>query len=82
MCSHSFRWQHNKRGGTTENLTDWRLQHHTPSTDYVIVLRGELTVVTPPAAFDVVDGRGSYGKVEETVARAGDVVVQRGCMHA
>ena len=58
------------------------LQHRTPSTDYVIVLRGELTVVTPAAAFDVVDGKGSYGKVEETVARAGDVVVQRGSMHA
>ncbi|KAK2605423.1 hypothetical protein N8I77_008260 [Diaporthe amygdali] len=56
--------------------------HRTPSTDYVIVLHGELTVVTPPAAFDVVDGKGSYAKVEETVARAGDVVVQRGCMHA
>ncbi|POS70384.1 hypothetical protein DHEL01_v211221 [Diaporthe helianthi] len=56
--------------------------HRTPSTDYVIVLNGELTVATPPAAFDVVDGRGSYGKVEETVARAGDVVIQRGCMHA
>lgn len=49
----------------------------------MIVLRGELTVVTPPGGFDVVDGKGSYGgKVEEAVARAGDVVVQRGCMHA
>lgn len=51
------------------------LQHRTPSTDYVIVLNGELTVATPPAAFDVVDGKGSYEKVEETIARAGDVVV-------
>lgn len=57
-------------------------QHRTPSTDYVIVLRGELTVVTPPAAFDVVEGKGSYSKTEETIARAGDVVVQRGCMHS
>lgn len=57
-------------------------QHRTTSTDYAIVLQGELTVATPPAAFDVVEGKGSYGKVEETVARAGDVVVQRGCMHA
>ncbi|KAL1855827.1 hypothetical protein Daus18300_010901 [Diaporthe australafricana] len=56
--------------------------HRTPSTDYVIVLSGEVTVVTPPAAFDVVDGKGSYAEVEETVARAGDVVVQRECMHA
>ncbi|KAG6365460.1 hypothetical protein INS49_007071 [Diaporthe citri] len=37
--------------------------HRTPSTDHVIVLRGELTVVTPPVAFDVVDGKGSYTKV-------------------
>lgn len=58
------------------------MQHRTPSTDYVIVLRGELTVVTPPTPFDVVDGKGSYTKTEETVARAGDVVVQKGCMHA
>ncbi|KAI3391574.1 hypothetical protein diail_7066 [Diaporthe ilicicola] len=56
--------------------------HRTPSTDYVVVLSGEITVVTPPAGFDVVDGKGSYARVEQTLARAGDVIVQRGSMHA
>lgn len=51
-------------------------------TDYVIVLKDTVTVLSPPAPFDVADGKGLYTELAETVAHEGDVVVQRGAMHA
>lgn len=58
-------------------------QHRTSSTDYVVVIKGTLTVLAPPPEpFDVTDdGKGSYAEMAETVAREGDIVVQRGSMH-
>ncbi|KAJ9155339.1 hypothetical protein NKR23_g2089 [Pleurostoma richardsiae] len=55
--------------------------HRTTSTDYVIIVEGTLTVLSPTGPFNVVDGKGTY-QVSETVCRAGDVVTQRGSMHA
>jgi hypothetical protein len=46
--------------------------HRTPSIDYNIIVKGEATLITP-------DGNG--GTVE-TLAKPGDVVVQRGTLHA
>ncbi|OTB02836.1 hypothetical protein M426DRAFT_189465 [Hypoxylon sp. CI-4A] len=56
--------------------------HRTTSTDYLIVLRGTLSLVTPPDQFDIIDGQGTYGKPVETSCKPGDVVLQRGIMHA
>ncbi|KUI65104.1 hypothetical protein VM1G_11327 [Cytospora mali] len=56
--------------------------HRTPSTDYVIVVKGTLTVLSPSGPFNVVYGKGSYTEIAETIAREGVVVVQRGAMHA
>lgn len=58
-------------------------QHRTLSTDYVVVMKGTLTVLAPPPApFDVTDkGKATYAETVEAVAREGDVVVQRGSLH-
>ncbi|KAI1655898.1 hypothetical protein F4813DRAFT_148379 [Daldinia decipiens] len=56
--------------------------HRTTSTDYLVVLSGTLSLITPPGPFDVVNGRGTYGELVETLCKPGDVVVQRGIMHA
>ncbi|KAI1392612.1 uncharacterized protein F4822DRAFT_134037 [Hypoxylon trugodes] len=56
--------------------------HRTTSTDYLVVLQGTLSLITPPKPFDVVDGRGTYGETIETTCKPGDVVYQRGIMHA
>ncbi|KAH8886402.1 cupin 2 [Thozetella sp. PMI_491] len=56
--------------------------HRTPSTDYLVLLNGTATLLTPPAAFNVADGKGTYDEVQETVIHPGEVVVQRGAMHA
>lgn len=56
--------------------------HRTTSTDYLVVLQGTLSLLTPPKPFDVVDGRGTYGETVETLCKPGDVVLQRGIVHA
>ncbi|OTA56782.1 hypothetical protein K449DRAFT_437624 [Hypoxylon sp. EC38] len=56
--------------------------HRTTSTDYLVVLQGTLSLLTPPKPFDVVDGRGTYGETVETLCEPGDVVLQRGIAHA
>ncbi|KAI0111043.1 hypothetical protein F4776DRAFT_667470 [Hypoxylon sp. NC0597] len=56
--------------------------HRTTSTDYLVVLQGTLSLLTPPKPFDVVDGRGTYGETVETLCKPGDVVLQRGIAHA
>ncbi|KFY29882.1 hypothetical protein V494_08400 [Pseudogymnoascus sp. VKM F-4513 (FW-928)] len=56
--------------------------HRTTSTDFVIVITGKLSVVAPkPDAFQVKDGKPTCDVVE-TVAGPGDVVYQRGAVHA
>ncbi|KAI0119803.1 hypothetical protein F4814DRAFT_447622 [Daldinia grandis] len=56
--------------------------HRTTSMDYLVVLSGTLSLITPPDSFDVVNGRGTYGELVETLCKPGDVVLQRGIMHA
>ncbi|KAI1411343.1 hypothetical protein F5Y13DRAFT_56992 [Hypoxylon sp. FL1857] len=56
--------------------------HRTTSTDYLVVLQGTLSLLTPPKPFDVIDGQGTYGETVETLCKPGDVVLQRGIMHA
>jgi hypothetical protein len=57
------------------------LQHRTVSTDYGVVMEGTPTYITPAVPFNVADGKGDYGKTEETTFKRGDVVIQRGQMH-
>jgi hypothetical protein len=64
-------------GGSNLQVTDLAPNtavgmHRTPSIDYNIIVRGEATLITP-------DGNG--GTIE-TFTRPGDVVVQRGTLHA
>lgn len=47
--------------------------HRTSSVDYNIFMQGSATLITP---------KGEQGELEETHVNAGDVVVQRGTMHA
>lgn len=65
------------------NVDEGGQQHRTLSTDYVVVIKGTLTVLAPPPeSFDVTeDGKGSYTEMVEAVAREGDIVVQRGSLH-
>ncbi|KAB5562724.1 hypothetical protein GE09DRAFT_1219323 [Coniochaeta sp. 2T2.1] len=56
--------------------------HRTVSTDYVVVQEGTPTFVTPEGPFSIVDGKGTYQSVKETVCKPGDVIAQRGSMHA
>ncbi|KAI1875908.1 uncharacterized protein JN550_001404 [Neoarthrinium moseri] len=57
--------------------------HRTTSTDYLVVLQGQLSLVTPGSAtYSVRDGKGSYSVPVETVVGAGEVILQRGMMHA
>ena len=53
-------------------------QHRTTSTDYIFVQSGELTLITPSTEYDADKGQG---ELQETICRAGDVIVQRGTMH-
>ncbi|KAI0967800.1 hypothetical protein F4678DRAFT_465060 [Xylaria arbuscula] len=55
------------------------VMHRTTSTDYLIVLQGTLSLLTPQHSFDQETG---YGKPKETLGFPGDTVVQRGIMHA
>lgn len=57
--------------------------HRTTSTDYLVVLKGQLSLITPkPEAYSVKDGKATFDEAVETVAYPGDVVAQRGPMHA
>ncbi|KAH9986984.1 hypothetical protein F4779DRAFT_291045 [Xylariaceae sp. FL0662B] len=57
--------------------------HRTTSTDYLVVLSGRLSLLTPKSeAYSIKDGKATYGEPVETVCHAGDVVAQRGMMHA
>ncbi|KAI1101292.1 hypothetical protein F4804DRAFT_335416 [Jackrogersella minutella] len=58
------------------------VMHRTTSTDYLVVLHGTLSLLTPPGPFDMIDGQGTYGEPVETRCTSGDVVLQRGIMHA
>ncbi|KAI0455806.1 hypothetical protein F5B21DRAFT_503093 [Xylaria acuta] len=55
------------------------VMHRTTSVDYLIVLQGTLSLLTPRASFDVEAG---YGEPKETLCHPGEIVVQRGIMHA
>ncbi|KAI1366666.1 hypothetical protein F5Y08DRAFT_124047 [Xylaria arbuscula] len=55
------------------------VMHRTTSTDYLIVLQGTLSLLTPQESFDTETG---YGEPKETLCHPGDTVVQRGIMHA
>ncbi|KAI1077436.1 hypothetical protein F5B20DRAFT_583147 [Whalleya microplaca] len=56
--------------------------HRTTSQDYLVVLQGTLSLLTPSDPFEVVDGRGTYGELTETLCQPGEVVIQRGMIHA
>ncbi|KAI4865189.1 hypothetical protein F4820DRAFT_448268 [Hypoxylon rubiginosum] len=58
------------------------VMHRTTSTDYLVVVRGTLSLLTPPNPFDIVDRQGTYDEPLETSCKPGDVVLQRGIMHA
>ncbi|KAI1087916.1 hypothetical protein F5B19DRAFT_40764 [Rostrohypoxylon terebratum] len=58
------------------------VMHRTTSTDYLVVLAGTLSLLTPPGPFDVIDGKATYGEPIETLCNPGDVVHQRGIAHA
>ncbi|KAH8808805.1 hypothetical protein F5884DRAFT_834323 [Xylogone sp. PMI_703] len=52
--------------------------HRTTSVDYMIFQIGELILLTPQEGFDPATGKG---KIEETLCRPGDVLVQRSTLH-
>jgi hypothetical protein len=52
------------------------------STDYVIVQEGTPTYISPAVPFNVSEGKGTYERTQETICNRGDVIVQRGSMHA
>ncbi|KAK6222803.1 hypothetical protein LQW54_000612 [Pestalotiopsis sp. IQ-011] len=57
--------------------------HRTTSTDYLVVISGKLSLDTPePKSFQIKDGKATYGPPVETVANPGDVIYQRGPIHA
>jgi hypothetical protein len=58
------------------------LQHRTVSVDYAVVQEGTPMFITPEGPFSVVEGKGSYQSVKETQCKPGDVIAQRGIMHA
>jgi hypothetical protein len=60
-------------------------QHRTTSADIIIIQTGTATMLTPHDAFEITaDGKGSYKKenLTETTCHPGQVIVQRGQMHA
>ncbi|TQV90949.1 hypothetical protein V2A60_008409 [Cordyceps javanica] len=58
--------------------------HRTTSTDYVIAIRGQLSILTPKAdVYHINDGKATCADdLVETVALPGDVIYQRGPVHA
>ena len=57
-------------------------KHRTVSTDFLIVQKGSPSIITPKGAFNIKDGKGDYTETIETAFSEGDVIVQRGQMHA
>ncbi|KAI1816102.1 hypothetical protein GGS20DRAFT_260639 [Poronia punctata] len=55
------------------------VMHRTTSSDYLIVLQGTLTLLTPEIPWSEETG---YGVPKETHCGPGEVVLQRGIMHA
>ncbi|KAH8649371.1 hypothetical protein BX600DRAFT_554870 [Xylariales sp. PMI_506] len=53
--------------------------HRSGTTDYNIFLHGSVILITPDEAFDPALGRGA---LKETICNPGDVVMQRGTLHA
>ncbi|KAF8858567.1 hypothetical protein BDZ45DRAFT_725875 [Acephala macrosclerotiorum] len=51
--------------------------HRTQSTDYNIILNGSIHLLTPSVATD-----GTLTPIQETLCNPGDVIFQRGTMHA
>ncbi|KZZ98372.1 RmlC-like jelly roll fold protein [Moelleriella libera RCEF 2490] len=56
--------------------------HRTVSTDFLLVHRGTATVITPEGPYNVFDGKADYASVTETTCTEGEVIIQRGQMHA
>ncbi|RYO76790.1 hypothetical protein DL766_006390 [Monosporascus sp. MC13-8B] len=57
--------------------------HRTTSTDYLVIVEGTLSLMTPPQEpYTVNDGKATYGEPVETLCQPGEVVLQRGMMHA
>ncbi|KAF3023730.1 hypothetical protein E8E14_014131 [Neopestalotiopsis sp. 37M] len=57
--------------------------HRTTSTDYLVVISGKLSLMTPgPKPYQIKDGKATCGTPVETVANPGDIVYQRGPIHA
>ncbi|KAI1635545.1 hypothetical protein F4809DRAFT_642425 [Biscogniauxia mediterranea] len=72
------RWQDHVSQATTVCrlvTTDPR----TTSTDYLVVLNGTLSLMNPSRPFGTKDG---YGEPAETLCHTGEIVIQRGMMHA
>ncbi|KAI1328655.1 hypothetical protein F5Y16DRAFT_146235 [Xylariaceae sp. FL0255] len=53
--------------------------HRTTSTDYIVVLQGTLSLITPDGEFNLETGCKA---LKETLCHPGEVVYQRGIMHA
>ncbi|KAK4245579.1 hypothetical protein C7999DRAFT_42920 [Corynascus novoguineensis] len=59
------------------------VMHRTTSTDYLVVLSGQLSLMTPSnQPYHVDSGKATYSEPVETVCHPGDVIAQRGIMHA
>lgn len=57
--------------------------HRTTSTDYLVIVEGTLSLMTPSQEpYTVNDGKATYGELVETLCQPGEVVLQRGMMHA
>jgi hypothetical protein len=54
-------------------------QHRSATTDYDIFFHGSVVLITPDEAYDPKTGKG---KLRETICHPGDVVMQRGALHA
>ncbi|ETS81012.1 hypothetical protein PFICI_06014 [Pestalotiopsis fici W106-1] len=57
--------------------------HRTTSTDYLVVISGKLSLMTPESkSYQIKDGKATCGSPVETVANPGDIIYQRGPVHA
>ncbi|KAK7936630.1 uncharacterized protein PG986_015068 [Apiospora aurea] len=59
------------------------VMHRTTSADYLVVLQGALSLMTPgDAPYTIRDGKPDYSELVRTECHPGEVVFQRGMMHA
>ncbi|KAK7985155.1 hypothetical protein PG988_002777 [Apiospora saccharicola] len=57
--------------------------HRTTSTDYLVVVSGSLTLLTPqPEDYRIEGGKSTHRAPVATLCKPGDIVSQRGIMHA